>query len=158
MSISLYKGRTQQRFDCLFLKRLDKLGIVGPLSVSRQLKELRRKLCKLSKIHLCSFKREILYSPYSCFLVPLNSSCSFHSQKFAKTCSAFCVSGEEGSVSFRGDGCYRAVSQICVYLSANSVPFILFAVPTREDLFPGIASLNFPLCLVLTILFAFSHA
>lgn len=31
MSISLYKGRTQQRFDCLFLKRLDKLGIVGPL-------------------------------------------------------------------------------------------------------------------------------
>ena len=56
--------------------------------------------------------------------------------------AAFCVSGEEGSVSFRG--CCRAVSYICVHpLSANFVLFILFAVPTREDLFPGMASLTF---------------
>ena len=54
------------------------------------------------------------------------------------------MSGKEGSVSFRGDGCCRAVSYICVYpISANSVPFVLFAVPTRENLFPGIASLTF---------------
>ena len=45
-------------------------------------------------------------------------------------------------MSFRG--CCRAVSYICVHpLSANFVLFILFAVPTREDLFPGMASLTF---------------